>query len=173
MPPNAQRAAFRPFPAPQSLFQKTRRGHPKPKPARPDVRAYGFAAWQSPGFQPAELLWRNSKGFAGQEYRTKRDIKGVYSDLCDYWYGTAKSAKRGKQIDPFGGTKAASLVTKCQAEMNEWIKKFGVRCTGRVGVTTGGHAFKYNAAKDYGGEVDDADSELAADMAADDDWLDG
>ena len=104
-----------------------------------------FTPPYSPKFQPIELFWRNSKNCVRQEYRKKRNIRGVYDDLADYWFGTDASAVRKRKWPAFGADKASSLVKRAKLEMDIWVKAHGVRCSGAVGEAS----FSYDDTVDY------------------------
>ena len=89
--------------------------------------------WQppySPGFQPIELLWRNTKQFVASKYREGRTLSETMADVSVYWYGglprhTDSGACDMQQAGYY--SQASKAIQEACKEMVKWVDRNGVK----------------------------------------------
>jgi hypothetical protein len=88
-----------------------------------------------PKFQPIERCWGYCKNGVAQEYAKKRSLAATHAQLLDMFYGgTGKKigVKMGVSWKGIDGEMSSAWIRKCEEDMDKWIKKFGVKCSGTV-----------------------------------------
>jgi hypothetical protein len=84
-----------------------------------------------PKFQPIERCWAYSKNGVAEEWRMGRSLQETFEDLMVMWYG-GTSKKTRKQREPVTKERASRWIEQCEEDMDAFIKKMGVKCSGTV-----------------------------------------
>jgi hypothetical protein len=115
-----------------------------------------------PKFQPIERCWGYCKNGIAEEWKTKRTLAETHDQLLVMWYG-GKMGKTGKVRVAITGERTSAWIMQAETDMDEWIKKNGVKCSGVIAELKWDHAKTYSDGQHHNPsdlyDTDDVDDE--------------